>query len=234
MTYNISRFHIRHYDLRKFAGPKVGEVADDFEVVDLDESKVRLSDYRGRWVVLEAASVTCSMYSRNVDAMQNLAARYPDTDFLLLYVREAHPGERLAQHESMADKMQAAARLNGSFGEKRRILVDNHNGDVHRAWGELPNWIYLIGPEGDVRYRCDWAYMSGIENALENRERLSHQSHATLDDLSGRSFSHSLKTMKIGGWLAIFDFFRSLPAMVREHRLHDREFLEQSEHGDHK
>ena len=225
MSYNLPRFHIRHYDLENFAGPKAGEAAPDFEVVDTDGNSVKLSDFRGRWVVLEAASVTCSMYSRNVGVMQQLAEQYPDTEFLLLYVREAHPGERLAQHASMDEKMQAARMLAPAFDERRRVLVDSHDGEVHRAWGELPNWVYLISPEGEVRYRCDWTYESGLEDALANRNKLTLKEHATMDDLSGRSMKHSLTTMKIGGWLAIVDFFRSLPRMIREHKDHDRRYL---------
>ena len=228
MTYNLPRFHIRHYDFENFAGPRTGEMAPDFKVIDTNGESVRLSDYRGRWVVLEAASVTCSMYSRNVDAMQDLIKEYPDTDFLLLYVREAHPGEKLRQHASIDEKLRAAKMLAVCFGENRRVLVDSHDGQVHRQWGEFPNWIYLIDPNGKIQYRCDWTYMKGIQHALINRAKETHIEHATMEDLSGRSVRHSMKTMKIGGWLAILDFFRSLPRMIREHRAHDKRFLEQT------
>jgi hypothetical protein len=67
MTYNHGRFRLSDYDLTQFPGPKVGEPAPDFGLTGLDGDPLRLSSYRGRWLVLETASVSCMMYERNVD-----------------------------------------------------------------------------------------------------------------------------------------------------------------------
>ena len=54
--YNAPRFKVRQYDFDVFAGPAAGEKVEDFRFRGLDGSTVRLSDYRGKWVVLETGS----------------------------------------------------------------------------------------------------------------------------------------------------------------------------------
>ena len=100
LEYNNPRFKIRLYDWDLFVGPQAGQPAPNFEVTDLvSGTPVRLPDFRGQWVVIEAGSSTCSMYTKNIPGMAELRGAHPDVRFLVVYVREAHPGERLRQHK---------------------------------------------------------------------------------------------------------------------------------------
>src|SRR5438067_1205699 len=79
-------------------GPAIGQPAPEFELADLDGNLVRLSDLRGRPVVLEFGSYTCPIFSGRVPAMEQLAREHPEAICLVIYVREAHPGENQPAH----------------------------------------------------------------------------------------------------------------------------------------
>ena len=44
----------------------------------------------------------------------------------------------------MAEKIKAANLLSPRYGEHRKILVDNLEGDFHRAYGAMPNVVYIV------------------------------------------------------------------------------------------
>ncbi|MFQ5660061.1 MAG: deiodinase-like protein [Gammaproteobacteria bacterium] len=222
MVYLAPRFRVKEYDWGVFVGPAAGEKAPDFTVTDQDGNEVKLSDYLGRWVVLETGSVTCSMYAKNIPGMKVLRKEFPDVEFLLIYVREAHPGERTGQHKSFEEKLAASKRLPGRYHEDRKILIDTLNGDMHRAYGVMPNVVYVIRPDGIVHYRCNWATVDGVREALSDREHLHTYENADMNKLkASRGFFTILKTMWAGGFLAFWDFLIATPALIRRHKMVD-------------
>lgn len=225
MKYNLERFKLEHYDMFRFSGPRAGEEAVEFSITDLEHKEVRLSDFRGRWVVLETGSITCSMYSWNVPHIKKLINDYPDVEFLLVYVREAHPGERVRQHSSLDEKINAAKMLRSCFGEERKVLVDSIDGEMHQRYGLLPNSVYVINPDGIVTYRCDWTYIEGLREALENRKVIHEKEHASMKDISNRSILNTFSTMMNGGWLALWDFVKELPFLIIEHKKVDQYYM---------
>src|ERR1700743_3452697 len=94
------------------SGPKPGGKAPDFELPSLEGKKVRLSDFEGeRNVVLTFGSATCPFTAASIRGLNQLYEDYAGNDdvtFLFVYVREAHPGERMPAHQSADDKRQAA------------------------------------------------------------------------------------------------------------------------------
>jgi hypothetical protein len=86
---------------------------------------------------------------------------------VFVYVREAHPGERLPHHQSMSQKMQHAQRFRDRWSVRRPILVDDLDGTLHRAYGTLPNMTYIVSAAGRVTYRADWTDAHSIEWVLE-------------------------------------------------------------------
>jgi len=217
--YLNSRFAVKMYDYDLFIGPAAGDPAIDFTVTDFDGNPVRLSDFRGQWVVLETGSATCSQYTKNIDRIAAIAADFPDVEFLLIYVREAHPGERKGQHKTFADKLDGARLLPGKYGERRRILIDTLDGDMHRAYGAMPNVVYVINPDGIVHYRCDWMFPEGLRDALTHRDAPVADEHASMKQINAaRSFWVGLRTMWTGGLLALWDFARAMPAMWYQHK----------------
>ena len=56
MDYNYTRFKTSNYDYEKFPGPKAGDKMIDFELHTMEGQSVNLSDYNGKWLVLETGS----------------------------------------------------------------------------------------------------------------------------------------------------------------------------------
>lgn len=93
--YLSSRFKPKLYEWDLFRGPAAGEIAPDFIVTDLDGNEVKLSDYRDKWVVIETGSATCSMYTKNIPAMdshENYVDRWYSRALGLSY-STAHPDQ---------------------------------------------------------------------------------------------------------------------------------------------
>ena len=172
MDYNYNRFKTSNYDYEKFPGPKAGETMLDFTLHTMDGEKVSLSDYKGQWVVLETGSLTCPMYVKNIKPIDKVKEKYPDVKFLVVYVREAHPGSRRGAHEDLEAKTEMAREVQADYGEKRDILVDDVDGTMHQAYGSFPNMIYIIDPEGTVVYRCDWSFAKHIDRVLQDRPNI--------------------------------------------------------------
>ena len=70
MDYNYERFSPRNYEYARFDGPKAGEKMLDFKLNTLDGKEVNLKDHKGRWIVMETASLTCPMFVKNINPIK--------------------------------------------------------------------------------------------------------------------------------------------------------------------
>jgi len=224
MTYNHGRFRLSDYDLTQFPGPKVGEPAPDFELTGLDGKPVQLSSFRGRWLVLETASVSCMMYARNVDKIALVRQKYPDVAWLIVYVREAHPGRRRPAHRDMTAKIALAGSLKDDYGESRPVAVDTLGGDMHRAYGSLPNMAYVLNPDGEVAYRCDWLSVPELDSVLARRPDTETNQHTLTDDLHYPSVWLTARILWRSGIAAVWDFLRAAPHLLPTHRAADKHY----------
>lgn len=219
MVYNNKRFKVHDYNFEMFVGPRAGDDLKDFTLTDLNTGEpVKLSDLAGDWVVIETASSTCSMYTKNIPDMKELVGEFPDVKFVVVYVREAHPGERMGPHQNMDEKMAAAKLVAPRYGEFRRVLVDNLDGDFHRAYGSMPNVVYIIRPDGKIHFRCNWAAPSMMRDALSDRTKYHTLENAdTLTLRASRKKMHMVRTMWTGGIVALYDFFKGAPLTMAKH-----------------
>ncbi len=229
MSYNLDRFRLSDYDLTQFPGPGVGTQAPDFDLTTLDGSPLRLSSFKGRWLVIETASVSCMMYARNVGKIGELKKKYADVDWLVVYVREAHPGRRRPAHRDMAQKIELAKTLQPDYGESRIVVVDSLSGDLHRAYGSLPNMVYLVNPQGEVVYRCDWLSVPELDNVLGQRPDIESNQHTMTDDLHYPSVWLTVRILWRSGITAMWDFLRAVPKLTPAHRQADRHYSESTE-----
>ncbi len=216
--YNYDAFDAAHYELLDFKGPRLGEPAPDFRARSLDGRERSLSDFRGTLTVLEMGSITCPIYQTRVKGMHELAAEFPDCVFLVLYVREAHPGAKVCQHRSDADKAARASELKEVFQENREILVDDLEGTAHALYGAMPNSVFIIDAEGLIAFRSDWNDVSATGKALTRLQR--GESAAML-----RSYFKPAnpivgkKVFRHAGAGSAKDFFASLPTLIRQNLL---------------
>ncbi|MCL1593295.1 MAG: hypothetical protein M3132_02945 [Actinomycetia bacterium] len=220
MTYNYPRFKNSYYDLASFEGPGRGEQMPDLVLTDLDGTPVRLSDLWDRRLVIETGSVTCPMYAKGVSVMNRMAEQHPDTRFIVLYVREAHPGERIGPHETLDQKREMAGRLAEVHGDGRATLVDDIEGTAHKTLGSLPDMVYVLDPGGEVVFRGDWNDTDALAEVLD--------AAATDKQLGQEHFPPSkpspptaIKTLFVGGFKAVGDFVVSLPGLMALHRKAD-------------
>jgi len=177
-------------------------------LTDTLSNPARLSDYRGKFIVLETASITCPAYRQHVQPMNDLAQKYADAEdlvFLVLYVREAHPGGRIGQHVSLEQKLELARQFDTRVpNERRALLVDDLEGTAHRAYGSMPNMAYIIGPDFRVLFRSDWTHVTMIDDILSRRREMPIVDAEHHDPGSG-SFITSMAVLLEGGPGAIVD-----------------------------
>jgi len=215
-TYNYATFNANLYELDAFIGPKVGEQAVDFTATTLDGETVSLSDFYGKPILLETGSFTCPQYVARINPMNKFAAEYPEFEFLVLYVREAHPGDNVGNHNSPDDKHTLACRTRDEENEHRTILVDDIDGSAHQIYGSLPNMIYVIGADGTILARSDWNDTVAVKKSLEKL-----RAGETLADsqYGFRPVAPPVLFRVLGraGWDAFFDFLGSLPALIWGH-----------------
>lgn len=87
--------------------------------------------------------------------------------FVFLYTREAHPGEHYPHVETLEQKLQHARDMAKRFDIRRPMLVDDLDGPIHRAYGELPNMTYIVGTGGSIIYKAAWTDERTIRIALD-------------------------------------------------------------------
>jgi hypothetical protein len=227
--YNYDHFKSSDYDFTRFAGPAPGDALPDFQLRTLDGAARRLSEYQGRTLVLETGSVTCPMYAKGISGMAALAQRHIDAAFVVLYVREAHPGGRVGPHADRAEKEYAARMLGPVMGDRREILIDDIFGTTHRALGAFPNMVYVVDAEGRVVFRGDWTDVDAVAAVLDGTADadLMVRQHFPPAKPSPRT---AVRTLLTGGWRALFDFVVSLPGLIRMHRSADRHYARQRDH----
>lgn len=215
--YNYSNFKAKYYNFTEFSGSKEGEPAPDFKAYTLDGREVQLSDYFGNPIVIETGSVTCPIYVGEIDEMQKIAAKFPEVTFLVLYVREAHPGEKIGPHTSLKEKINCAKRIKEKYEENREILVDETDGTAHKIYGLFPDSVYVIDREGIIAWRTQWNRTRELE---ENMTRLMRGQKTV--PAKKRRFDKPervrISTLLDGGWIAVRDFILQAPALLR-HRV---------------
>jgi peroxiredoxin len=220
-TYNYEHFcpeMFRELENARFSGPLAGETAPDFKGTTLEGEKLRLSDYRGRKnVLLVFGSVTCPMTAASITALNELydLVGGDELEFLFVYVREAHPGERIPAHDSAGEKAAAAKLLRDEEEIEMPILVDDLSGSVHRKYSRLPNPAFLIDKSGRVAFRAMWANPEELATAIEELLEAQHEhgvDHAIVhggEDLSmpvSYAMLSSFRALERGGREAVSDF----------------------------
>jgi len=216
------------------AGPDPGDRAPNFTAGTLDDGEVELSDFRGKKnVLLVFGSATCPFTASSIEGLNELYDDYKDQDvaFFFVYVREAHPGDRLPSHEDIHDKMRAAEFFRDEEEVEMPILVDDLKGSIHRKYGSLPNPAFLVDKSGHIAFRCLWAQAGVLAEALaellEVQERRDTGRAVVLggEDLSvpmRRALLHTHRALQRGGRRAIRDFQREMGPAGRAAELGSR------------
>jgi peroxiredoxin len=221
-SYNYDAFTkdllMKDVALDRFSGPEPGDEAPNFEARTLNGDRVRLSDFEGeKNVVLTFGSATCPFTAATISGMNDLYDEHSgaDVQFLFCYVREAHPGERLAAHHEIGDKVRAAEHFRDEEEVEMPVIVDDLKGTVHKRYGKLPNSTFIIDKGGRIAFRCLWTRPGVIEEALEELIDVQQErgvDHAVVhggEDTkmpSTYAMLHAHRALERGGHRAIHDF----------------------------
>ncbi|MGD9967569.1 MAG: peroxiredoxin family protein [Hyphomonadaceae bacterium] len=136
-----------------------GDAAPDFDLPTISRRRFRsrgLIHHRATLMVF--GSSTCPMTDNSTPGLKALHRLYgARVQFVMVNVREAHPGARLSQPGTNEDKLAHARYLRDLHDLPFDVAVDDIHGALHRAFGAKPNAAYLIGPDGVILFRAHWA-----------------------------------------------------------------------------
>lgn len=214
-NYNYQHFKPSNYDFKKFEGPKAGEKYINFKAKTLTGKIVCLADYLDKAIILDTGSITCPMYANSKTAMNLLQQKYPTFHFLLLYVREAHPGNRTRAITSIDEKMANAKSTHKLYNESREILVDTVDGNAHKLYGSMPNMTYVIGTDGIVKFRANWTNIEALKKVLSNIDKIETKAYF---EVTKPPLFRALKVLLVGGFGALYEFIVGLPQLIRQHK----------------
>jgi peroxiredoxin len=131
------------------AGVEVGQPAPDFSLPDTNGQNHRLSQYKGKWVVLEWYNPDCPFVRKHYGSgnMQSLQKEFTAKGVVWLSIDSSAPGQ---EGNYPADKLNEIA---SSQGVSRTALLLDPDGKVGHAYGAktTPD-MYIINPEGKLVY----------------------------------------------------------------------------------
>jgi hypothetical protein len=151
--------------------PGPGDRIVDFDLPTLDGGRFCSEDFSETApVLLVFGSYSCPVTESAASGLRSLHARYGDrVSFVMVNVREAHPGANVPQPNSMEEKRAHACLLRDLHDFPFDVAVDDIDGSLHRAMSPKPNSAYLLGNDGLILFRAHWANATrALEAALED------------------------------------------------------------------
>ncbi len=139
--------------------PGPGDHVPAFDLPTLDGGRFRSTDLAETGpAILIFGSYTCPVTDSAAPGLNQLHARFGDrVRFVMVNVREAHPGKNVPQPQSMDQKMAHAEQLRDLHGFDFEVAVDDIDGTFHRALSPKPNSAYVVGEDGTILFRAQWA-----------------------------------------------------------------------------
>jgi len=129
--------------------PPVGSAAPDFSLTDAQGKTHSLSEYKGKYVVLEWFNPECPFVKKHYGTsnMQNLQKQYTDKGVVWLTIDSNAPGTEGSITPEQAQKVSA------SWKTHQTALLLDPEGKAGRAYGakNTPNMV-IISPEGKLDY----------------------------------------------------------------------------------
>ncbi len=128
----------------------VGKVAPDFQLENSHGKQTALSDYRGKYVILEWTNFECPFvrYHYGSQNMQNLQKEFTGKGVIWLSIISSAPGK-----QGYLTAVDAEAKKKAMGSHASELLLDP-SGQVGRLYGAqtTPN-MFIINPEGTLIYQ---------------------------------------------------------------------------------
>jgi len=132
-----------------FAAAEVGKTAPDFTGTDINGKTVKLSDYKGKIVVLESYNQDCPFCHNHfaTGAMQALQKDMTDKGVVWLMVNSVNPHNSSHRTPEKAKAEWAEYKLNAT------AWIDDGSGDIGRLYGmKTTPHMFVIDKTGTLVY----------------------------------------------------------------------------------
>jgi thiol-disulfide isomerase/thioredoxin len=130
-----------------------------FDLPVVTGGRLRLSELTASGPALVIfGSSTCPVTDAAAPGINELHREFADrVRFAMIDVREAHPGKTIPQPRTIEAKTANAEQLRRLHGFEFDVAVDDLDGTLHRALSPKPNSAYLVGADGTILFRAQWA-----------------------------------------------------------------------------
>lgn len=128
---------------------QVDAQAPQFQLTNSDGKQVSLSDYKGKYVVLEWTNHQCPYVVKHYDSdnMQQLQRTYTDKEVVWLSIISSAEGKQGHVSPTKANELTASRNAAPSH-----VLFDE-SGEIGKLYGaKTTPHMYIIDPEGTLRY----------------------------------------------------------------------------------
>lgn len=198
-----------------------GDPIGPFDLVMTDGTRFNSADLDRRWrpVLLVFGSRTCPVTEDAAEGLKQLHATYgAQVRFVMIQVREAHPGGTIGQPKTFGQKLRHAVDLKAHHRLPFDVAVDDIDGTFHRRLGARPNSAYLIDPTGVIVFRAQWANQTeAIGEALHavtERHTPARQAVTRTPQTIMRMLGHVGPVLDAAGAGARLDTWKVAPPMA--------------------
>jgi thiol-disulfide isomerase/thioredoxin len=139
--------------------PGPGDRVPDFDLPIVGGGRFRSRDLGGNGpALLVFGSATCPVTDSAAPGLNELHLHFGDrVRFVMVNVREAHPGRTFPQPATIDEKMAHAEVLRDLHRFGFEVAVDDIDGTLHRALSPKPNSAYILARDGTILFRAHWA-----------------------------------------------------------------------------
>jgi hypothetical protein len=161
------------------AAPQIGKAAPDFAAVDSNGKPVKLSDYRGKVVVLEWTNDGCPYVQKHYSSgnMQKLQKDETAKGIVWLTIISSAPGEQGYVKGAEANELTKSRGASPSA-----VLLDPEGKIGHLYDARTTPHMYIVNGEGTL------VYMGGIDNkattSLADLKTAKNYVRAALDEVT--------------------------------------------------
>ena len=202
------------------SAPRNGDALPEFDLPTTNGSRISKTDFAdGRPLLVILGSITCPMTASAMPALKRLHSEFGDrVAFIIVNVREAHPGEHFPQPGTFEEKLDHARAFRDMYQIPWPVAVDSLDGMLHLAFDGKPNAAFLANREGKIVFRTHWASDDGgLRRALESVSRgqspVKNESRAMILPVA-KAMGHVHRVMGIAGPQAWRDLFLAGTAMA--------------------
>jgi peroxiredoxin len=149
---------------------EVGAQAPDFTLKDLAEKEITLSEQKGTVGVIQFGSSTTEPFLQQLKAMNKVMKKYRKKAFYYtVYTAEQNYGWQAKDYFA---KYERAKGLRFQYGVQSgsrmvgKILVDDVDEAVYKAYGSVPAGVFIVDGEGNVVYKAKVVDPSAVKKAM--------------------------------------------------------------------